>query len=125
MINSFIIWKMRTRYNSYQLKSPLIAFFSTLFTMIKYQTKIYIIGNRNRKNIFFISNNKINIDKIGNITPSQLYLILKFPECHEFISFLKVIMRNKLPLCIIDELNLSLINKVIIFNFIRHIFRIF
>ena len=46
--------------------------------MTKYQINIYIIGNMNRKSIFFISNNKINIDNIGNRTPSQLYLTLKF-----------------------------------------------
>ena len=45
--------------------------------MTKYQTNIYIIGNMNRENIFFISNNKINIDNIGNKTPNQLYLTLK------------------------------------------------
>ena len=32
----------------------------------------------NRKSILFISNNKINIDNIGNRTPNQLYLTLKF-----------------------------------------------
>tara|TARA_B100001109_G_C18558611_1_gene333171 strand:+ start:238 stop:546 length:309 start_codon:yes stop_codon:yes gene_type:complete len=42
--------------------------------MIEYQTRIYIIGNVNCKNILFKLNNKTNIDNIGKRTPSQLYL---------------------------------------------------